>query len=249
MIKKGIIGLFSNLGYEITKKASISNEAFNVDKEFRLIYDACAPFTMTSIERMFSLYNAVKYVAGNKIEGDFVECGVWKGGSSMLMAKTLNALNQPTRELYLYDTYEGMSEPTEKDVSINGRQVVENWENVKKDEKLFCYSSIDEVTRNINSTAYPESFIHFVKGKVEDTIPNVMPGKIALLRLDTDWFESTYHEMKYLYPKLEKGGVLIIDDYGHWQGAKEAIDKYFEEIGLIPLLNRIDYTGRIMVKL
>ena len=76
-----------------------------------------------------------------------------------------------------------------------------------------------------------------------------MPKQIALLRLNTDWFESTYHELVHLYPLLSKGGVLIIDDYGHWQGARKAVDTYFKEQGIYPLLHRIDYTGRIMQKL
>jgi hypothetical protein len=104
------------------------------------------------------------------------------------------------------------------------------------------------VKLNIESTNYPKNLVHFVKGKVEDTIPQTMPEKIAILRLDTDWYESTYHELKHLFPKLVKGGIIIIDDYGHWKGAREAVDQYFTENGIHILLNRIDYTGRIGIK-
>jgi O-methyltransferase len=83
---------------------------------------------------------------------------------------------------------------------------------------------------------------------VEDSIPGQMPGSVALLRLDTDWYASTYHEMTHLYPILQTRGVLIIDDFGHWEGAKKAILQYFDEHKLYPLMNRIDNTGRILVK-
>lgn len=89
----------------------------------------------------------------------------------------------------------------------------------------------------------------FVKGKVEDTVPEKAPDRISLLRLDTDWYESTYHGLLHLYPRLSVGGVLIIDDYGHWAGAKKAVDQYLNENHLKLLLNRIDDTGRIGVKL
>jgi O-methyltransferase len=86
-------------------------------------------------------------------------------------------------------------------------------------------------------------------GKVEDTFPKDTPDKIAILRLDTDWYESTRHELIHLYPKLSIGGVLIIDDYGHWEGARKAVDEYINDNTLRILLNRIDYTGRIAVKM
>jgi O-methyltransferase len=107
---------------------------------------------------------------------------------------------------------------------------------------------MNDVQTNMKQTNYPFSKIHFVQGKVEQTIPETIPSSIALLRLDTDWYESTYHELVHLFPKLVTGGVLIIDDYGHWQGARKAVDQYFAEQKTPILLNRIDYTGRIAIK-
>ena len=89
--------------------------------------------------------------------------------------------------------------------------------------------------------------IHFVAGKVEDTIPATPPARIALLRLDTDWYESTRARAVHLYPLLVARGVLIIDDYGHWEGARQAVDEYFAARGA-PAAHRIDYSGRMMVK-
>lgn len=249
MIKNSVLAIAKKFGYSIEKLSSTKFEEFETDTKFKNIYKKCSPYSMTSIERMFSLYGAVNYLEKNGIAGDFVECGVWKGGSSMVMAETLLLNNSLSRNLLLYDTFEGMAEPTDKDVSISGRQVVVDWNKVKKDEKLFCYSALEEVQENLALVNYPPDNISFIKGKVEDTIPGVLPETIALLRLDTDWFESTYHELVHLYPRLVKGGVLIIDDYGHWQGAKEAVDKYFHENNIHPLLIRIDYTCRIMFKM
>jgi hypothetical protein len=151
----------------------------------------------------------------------------------------------------MYDTYEGMSEPTDKDKDPAGTSAEELLKKSSKQDaaSIWCYSGIDEVKGHLQSTGYPIELIHFVKGKVEDSIPVVMPeNPIALLRLDTDWYESTKHEMDHLYPHLVQKGILIIDDYGHWQGARKAIDEYLSEHKIAMLLNTIDYTGRIAVK-
>jgi len=109
-------------------------------------------------------------------------------------------------------------------------------------------TGLEEVQANLFSTGYPQGKINCVVGKVEDTIPGTMPAKIALLRLDTDWYASTRHELEHLFPLLQNNGVVIIDDYGHWLGARQAVDEYIAEQGLRILLNRIDYTGRIAIK-
>lgn len=209
---------------------------------FYKIYEKCKPFTMTSPERMFSLHKAVEYIIGHKIEGDFVECGVWKGGSAMMMAHSL-LLSNTQRDIYLYDTFEGMSEPNEKDKDLHGNSADKLLKESNKysDRSIWCYSTLEQVQQNIYSTNYRKDKIHFVKGKVEETIPNTVPQKIALLRLDTDWFDSTYHELIHLYPLLSNKGILIIDDYGHWEGARKAVDQYFKEKNIFPLMHRIDY--------
>ncbi|NBA77194.1 macrocin O-methyltransferase [Emticicia sp. ODNR4P] len=238
--------LLKPFGYKIAKVQK--EEDFINDPTFLKILKACQPYTMTSIERMYALYNAVTYIVKNNIAGSFVECGVWRGGSSMMIALTLKELGVSNRSLYLYDTYEGMSEPTADDVDFRGGQAKELMEqNVEnKQNSVWCLADLNDVQNNMRSTGYPQDLVHFVKGKVEDTIPATMPeAPIALLRLDTDWYESTAHELKYLYPLLIQKGVLVIDDYGHWEGCKRAVDEYFN--GSL-LLNRIDYTGRIAIK-
>lgn len=206
------------------------------------------PYTMTSIERMAALINAVTYVSRNQIPGDIAECGVWRGGSMMTVALTLLSLGDTSRNLYLYDTYEGMSDPTSNDKSLDGAEAKELLTRSQKGTGIWCYASLDDVRNNIHSTGYPKEKIHLIKGKVEETIPNTLPKNLALLRLDTDWYESTLHELKHLYPLLNSKGVLVIDDYGHWQGARKAVDEYFQAKGQSIYLHRIDYTGRILVK-
>lgn len=208
--------------------------------------------TMTSLERLVSLSRAVDYITKNNIAGNIVECGVWKGGSMMLVAQKLLQLSEQDRSLYLFDTFEGMSAPGEKDVSaVDNRNAKEllNEADRLKGNNIWCYSSLDEVKSNLAMTSYPAEKLFYVKGKVEDTLPLPAIGKIALLRLDTDWYESTRHELETLYDSLVTGGVLIIDDYGHWSGSKKAVDEFFEKRQLKIFLSRIDYTGRLAIKM
>lgn len=215
------------------------------NKRFKDIYEKTKAYTMTSPERMYSLYQAIIYIIQNKIEGDIVECGVWKGGSSMISALTLLKLKSCDKKIYLYDTFSGMTKPSGKDRP----DTMDKWlDNNGKQFNKWCYASLDEVQGNMSKTNYPKDKIIFVRGDVEHTIPQNIPEKISILRLDTDWYKSTYHELKYLYPRLSSGGVLIIDDYGHHEGAKKAVDEYFAEIGEYPYLSRIDPTCRIILK-
>ncbi len=209
-------------------------------------------FTMTGPERIISLIRATEYVVKSGIEGDFVECGVWKGGSAMAMACALQNQGVDNRRIFLYDTFEGMSQPTSKDRSLDGisAEILLKKSHKGDARSVWCYSTLEDVKSNMSSTSYPEENIHYVMGKVEETIPNhVVPEKIALLRLDTDWYESTKHELEHLFPRLQKGGVLIIDDYGHWEGCRKAVDEYLHTHNIQLFLNRIDYTCRLAIKM
>ena len=209
------------------------------------------PYTMTSPERIFALIHAVKYVVKNNICGDIVECGVWKGGSMMAVARTLTQLKDDSRHLYLFDTFEGMTEPTNKDIDFTGSEASNLLEHsLKEDEtSVWCYAPLESVKKLLQNVGYDNQKIHFVKGKVEDTLPNQAPQNISVLRLDTDWYESTRHELINLFPRLTVGGVIIIDDYGHWKGSRLATDEYIQQNNIKLLLNRIDQTGRIGIKL
>lgn len=242
--------VFRKMGYIVSIKDVKKPFEVDMEKEFRDIYPKAQPHTMTSLSRMYALYKATRYVIDNNIPGDIVECGVWQGGSMMVSAFSLLDQKNTTKKLYLYDTFEGMSKPTEKDEPLTStRDTLTKWNELQSDGfNKWDYSPLEEVQKNVFSTQYPKENILFIKGKVEDTIPKTIPEKISILRLDTDWYESTYHELVHLFPRLAVGGVLIIDDYGHWKGAHDAVDQYFKENNIPMLLNRIDYTGRIGVK-
>lgn len=243
--------LMSIIGYHVIKVGKNDERYIDFDEIHNTIWDEVRENTMTSKERIYGLIEAVKYISNNKIEGDIVECGVWRGGSMMSVAKTLQRLKDTDRNLYLYDTFEGMSEPTEEDADFTNTKASNLLEKDKTAEKrlVWAYSTFETVKKAMDTTGYPDKNIEYVRGKVEDTIPGKIPEKIALLRLDTDWYESTKHELEYLFPRLQKGGVLIIDDYGYWKGARKAVDEYFEANKTQILLCRMDNTGRIAIKL
>lgn len=210
---------------------------------------AVSPFTMTSPERIAALVEAVRYVSRHAIAGDVVECGVWRGGSMMAVARTLLELDD-VRRLHLFDTFAGMPPPGDLDRDRSGVPAAALLAASDPETgPVWARSPLDDVRRNLASTGYPDQRIRFVVGRVEETLPDEAPESIAILRLDTDWYESTRHELVHLFPRLSVGGVLIIDDYGHWAGARKAVDEYLAETGVRLLLNRIDETGRIAVKL
>lgn len=204
-----------------------------------------ARFTMTSRERLAALISATEYVVRAGIPGAIAECGVWAGGSMMAVAETLIRLGD-NRELYLYDTFEGMPAPSERDRTVFGESAIEKYRAMRSVGRKWDYAPLARVRANLASTGWPSERVHYVKGRVEETLPGQAPEALAVLRIDTDWYESTRHELEHLYPRLEPGGVLIVDDYGHWAGARAAVDDYFAERPTY--LHRIDYTGRLAIK-
>ena len=241
--------LFYDTRYKLFK---VVDQAFRPDmeEEFKEIHKKCKKYTITSVQKMYALYRATKYVVENKIPGDLVECGVYKGGSSMIMALTLNKMNDTKRTLYLYDTYAGMTKPGEEDTNYRKENVEGIWRRrQKQNHNQWAYAPLEEVKNNLCSTGYPKENIKFIKGRVEETIPAAIPDKISILRLDTDWYESTYHELLHLFPKISVRGVLVLDDYGCLKGAKKATDNYFDENKIKIFLHRIDYSGRMGIKL
>jgi len=223
--------------------------------EDRSIIERAMPYTMTGGHRLLALMDAVRYCQAREIGGSFAECGVWRGGSVLAMILTLQQLAAQPRDIYLYDTFAGMTEPTELDTSPVDPPALQTWRaaacsEARPWEEMFGSDVFDEdsVRTLLASTGYPAEHLKFVRGPVEKTIPGTLPDGLALLRLDTDWYESTRHELHHLFPLLSPGGVLIIDDYGHWDGARRAVDEYFGDRHPPLLLSRIDYTGRIAIK-
>jgi O-methyltransferase len=226
-----------------------------VSDEDREIIARARPFTMTSDERLQALIDAVRYCERRAVPGAFAECGVWRGGSVLTMILVLQGLGVDDRDIHLFDTFEGMTAPTEEDTSPLDPPALETWAEAQESgerawSELFSHEVFDEaaVRELLVSTGYPSERLHFARGPVEQTLPEAAPERLALLRLDTDWYESTRHELEHLWPQLSDGGVLIVDDYGHWEGARRAVDEFFATSAAPVLLSRIDYTGRIAIK-
>lgn len=238
------------LGYDIVRfDKQTGGFPRDATAEDRAILQQVAPYTMTSIERQLALVSAARHIVRSGIAGCFVECGVWRGGSAMAAALAFAQEGDVRRDLHLFDTYEGMSPPTDADREADGTAAATLLAQQKQGTGVWCYADLNDVQTNMGSTGYPSDRVHFIRGPVEETIPARAPaGPIALLRLDTDWYESTRHELVNLFPLLTEGGVLIVDDYGHWQGARKAVDEYFKGQEKVPFLHRIDYTGRLLVK-
>jgi O-methyltransferase len=202
-------------------------------------------FTLTTPERIAALCAATEYAVRHEIPGSFVECGVWRGGSMMAVALTLLRLGVGDRDLYLFDTYSGMTRPSEADVDYSGYRALDDWPSPEEESRVGAVP-LAEVEAALGSTGYNRSRLHFVVGDVKKTLPVQAPFPIAVLRLDTDWYDSTFHELTHLYPNLVPGGVIIIDDYGHLVGARRAVDEYFVEEPIF--LSRLDYSGRLGIK-
>ncbi|HEX6116165.1 MAG TPA: class I SAM-dependent methyltransferase [Solirubrobacterales bacterium] len=222
-------------------------ERASIDPADRRIVERAFPNSLTGVPRLLALVAAVRRLAGEGVPGAFAECGVWRGGSIVAMIATLQEIGAADREIYLYDTFEGMTEPSERDGAVR-----ELWERTGGrpwpeyfDPDVFTE---EEVRATVEATGYPPEKLHFVRGRVEETLPAEAPAELALLRLDTDFYESTRHELEHLYPRLAPGGVLIIDDYGEFAGARQAVDEYFAGDPAAPELQPIDDSARLAVK-
>jgi hypothetical protein len=212
-------------------------DVFNYVRENKL--------TMVSPERLIATINACKHALS--LEGDFVECGVWRGGNS-LAAKMIFERYGSDKTVWLFDTFAGMTAPTELDRTADGQPAAEKFSQLQQEEHTdWCFASLTEVTNNFREAGVSLSGVRFVEGDVLDTLKGELPEEISVLRLDTDWYESTKAELETLYPRLVVGGVLLIDDYGHWEGARKAVEEYFAQVPR-PMLHFTDGTGRAGVK-
>lgn len=254
MLKSLIKKAFLNAGYEIRRSPKTRIDAampveLNAAEREIVKYVMSEKLTMVSLERLYTTVMACKYALDRDIEGDFVECGVWRGGNAIAAAEIFK-LYKSDKSVWLFDTFKGMTAPTDADVrASDGKSAEKQYiADLKETHNDWCYASIDDVRQNFANRGLTSN-IFFVEGDVCHTLDGAMvPNKICVLRLDTDWYESTKKELEVLYPKLSLGGCLIIDDYGYWSGSKKATDEYFESHNNRPFLQYTDYTGRVAVK-
>jgi len=200
-------------------------------------------------ETTYALFQAVKYIVQNNILGDMVECGVWRGGSMMLIAYALQYFGDTSRQLRLYDTFAGMTEPDEIDIDFDNKAHKPLWVQITNQGQAMGFGGfVEQVKANLQLTGYPEQRMHFIAGDVLQTIPAQSPSRIALLRLDTDWYKSTLHELQHLYDLIVPHGVLIVDDYGWCRGARQATDQFFRDQPFKPMMHRVDQCPRLIIK-
>jgi hypothetical protein len=230
-------------------------DVFDSAEDF-VIWKRVKDYTMTSAERVSNLLKAVDYIVRSDIPGEFVECGVWRGGSAMAIALKLQNLGVKDRAIHLYDTFSGMTDPTNFDEIISSgdsastllNQANRNLIKQRFTRDVRAIALREEVEDNLRMIDYPFKNFHFVEGPVETTLSSGFSKPICLLRLDTDFYESTRIELEVLFPRLVTAGILIVDDYGHWLGARKAVDEYFQHHKTKIFLHKVDYTGRFAVK-
>jgi hypothetical protein len=181
-----------------------------------------------------NINNMIKHIIESKIEGDVLDIGVYEGYSSVLAMNMLVFLGNTSRKFYLYDTFEGMPEPTIEDGDRINHLYEKQKDGAAPGETGWVKCSLEKVKMHVNeNTTYPKNNIVYVKGMVEDTLPTNTHQKIAYMRLDTDFYSSTKAELEYLYDKLEIGGVVIVDDYASkFAGCTKAVDEFFLSRGI-----------------
>jgi hypothetical protein len=191
-----------------------------------------------------AMIHALEAIDKKQVPGAVVECGVWRGGNIILARRVC-----PDRACWLYDTFHGMTKPSKFDVKRDGKSAIASYERKRTRGDRWAEASRWQVIENFMALdLWDADRMFLIEGDVEQTLrdANNLPDQIALLRLDTDWYASTRIELEILYPRLERGGILIVDDYGHWLGARKAVNDYFRKSPIA--LQPIDYTAVMAVK-
>ncbi len=238
-----------NLGTKMSPTLNdVSYMIPDTSPEERRIIDIASNYTSTTPGAQWAFIQALKEVERRGVEGDIVECGVWKGGN-LIIAGLMRRQLGSKRQVWGYDTFAGMTAPGEKDEKpgFNVDPIAKFNKLNKGDVTEWCYVPIEDVERDYRRHV-GDLDVKLIKGKVQDTLPVAanVPEKIAVLRLDTDFYESTMLELELLYPRLQSGGVMIIDDYGVWAGSRRAVDEYFGDDR--PWLHYVNRGVRLAVK-
>ena len=220
---------------------NVKNEP-HIDEEYKKILKKIKRVYKTNDfdETSFTAYQIVKNIINQKIEGNIIECGVLKGEKISIFLETLNLLGV-TREVYIIDTFEGMTKPSKIDYQVISKRKLNEGDS-KVNEEL--------VKKNILKTNYPRKKLHFIKIDVrnEQDLRKCIKGKIALLRIDTDFYDSVYSILNSIYSKVNKNAYIIHDDFGHWKGHYEACRKFYKKNTIKPILIRTSRKERVEIK-
>ena len=206
-----------------------------------LLFFKVLPYTMVSYERLVNAYALAQRTEEEKLQGAFMECGVWKGGAAAAMASAAN----PGRQIWLFDSFEGLPEPTLYD-GARAKEYAGNKISGTLDSIGKCVGPLEDVQRLFfRILRLPGDTIHIEQGWFQDTLPAAKKqvGPIALLRMDADWYESTRCILENLFDSVVQGGYVIIDDYYCWEGCKKAVDEFMQSRGLKISFVPIDRDG------
>ncbi len=270
MVKKMIKNLFSTLGLELRKKDTGQNDyvhfaGYDYGKEGEEAVKMVRNNSMMSPLNLLTLYEQAVYCEKKNIEGAYVECGVWKGGAVGIMAKANLTHGKSRRPLHLFDAFDDICAP---DAELDGEKAIidmQAYTTLKNKDEMKgqleavkgAYDSLGghgtiDVCKNMfeNILHYPSSSIHYHKGWFQDTIPadHQQIDKIAILRLDGDWYASIKVCLDYLYDKVVPGGLIVIDDYGHYEGCTKAVDEFLESRNIKTFLSYAIVGSRYFVK-
>jgi O-methyltransferase len=194
------------------------------------------PYTAVFVPRLAALHRLSRDVQRRELRGDIVECGVYNGGSSALIASVCCTHSSARRHIWLFDSFEGLPPPTEKD---GDKAKACGW---------WCHGDLELVARVYEKLRIPWELVHIIKGWFHETFPQVEVGEIALLHIDADWYDSVKLCLERFYDHVSPGGYVVIDDYGHWEGCRHAVDEFLNGRGIDVPLTVVDYTGRYFQK-
>lgn len=262
-MKKTANKFLKNFGIQVTRYRKVPKMlGYELEEEAVANIAIVRKNTMLSYPRLTCLFNQVAFCEKNSIEGAFVECGVWKGGAIGLMALANLKYGKVKRDLHLFDAFDDICEPdAEKDKGVAFEELEQLGFKHKMAGKLIPikgiyagiggHGTIEECEKLLlEKIKYPKNNIIFHKGWFQNTLPlNASKiGPIAILRLDGDWYASTKVCLENLFDQVVSGGFVIIDDYGHYEGCKKAVDEFIHEKKLNVFLHFVDYTCRYWIK-
>jgi O-methyltransferase len=210
--------------YPIRKRESFQQIR---EEDFWEHYEIAKAYSMLQVTGFFDIYQCMRYIKVNNIPGDLVECGCFLGGSSIFIAMMRKLFGLEDRVLHVFDTFTGFPEG-----SVDKRK---GQPSIGPSYEDF----FESVRDNFEQTVGTDNIV-FHQGVVEETLEGFNPGPLALMRLDTDYYPSTQKEFEVLYPLLVEDGVLIVDDYGQYEGSRKATDEYLATLDRKPLLALID---------
>jgi len=229
------IGVIGRLYLDLLKR-SLTNNIFGdepdpADEPARYVlaavehYQQSAAVSMLPLARFDNLESCIADVIAHRVPGDLVETGVWRGGATIFMRAVLRVFGDIDRIVWAADSFEGLPEPDPEKYPLEAKAF-------KSDAMTKYYNhlavGLDVVKRNFKAYGMLDGQVRFLKGWFKDTLPTAPIDKIAILRLDGDYYESTRDALAALYDKVSPGGYIIVDDYGedHWTYCRRAVDEF-----------------------